>query len=271
MISIVSDSSICLTKKDAEELGTEIIPMNYTVSGRSFQETCTDANGDLGNVIDYRRCTTSQPAAASFINAFRELRRQGRQVLCLVISSRLSGTFSSALLAAKEVDGENIRVVDTLSTAGGMRFLAETANGLIANGASLEETAQALERERDNICIAFSVEDMEPLRRSGRLGFVRQSIGTILNIRPILICRDGTVISHGFAKGKGQQIEKLVEMVPANAKKIAVHHLANEAAAQNLAGILDRKFPSVTPSIYTAGPILAIHLGVPALGISWNV
>ena len=80
-----------------------------------------------------------------------------------------------------------------LTTAGGLLLMVRAARRLIDVGFSLEETARKIEAMRDAVNIRFSVGDMTPLRRSGRLGPVRQSVGTILNIRPILTCRKGSV------------------------------------------------------------------------------
>jgi len=269
MIAIVSDSSILLSKKEAVDLGIHIVPMRYAAAGHSFHEQYSDTNGEFESLLNTYKCTTSQPSSAAYMSTFKELRRQGYEVLCFVISSRLSGSYSSASIAAKEVDEGKIRIVDTRTVGGGIRFLAERAKELIEQNFSLEEIALTLERERDNTAIVFSVENMEPLRRSGRLGFIRQSIGTVLNIRPILVCREGAIVSEGFAKGSRQQMEKIVETIPKNVKKIIIHYLGNKSLANDLAAAISGKFPNITPIIAMAGPVLGIHLGIPAIGAAW--
>lgn len=123
------------------------------------------------------------------------------EVLCLTISSRLSGTYSNASLAAKSVGGA-IRIVDGRTTAGGSCLLLRHAAQRIREGAQLQPLAEELRALREQIGIAFSVTDMNPLRRSGRLGIVRQSVGTILNIRPILQLVQGGVVACDTARGK---------------------------------------------------------------------
>ncbi|MCL2294877.1 MAG: DegV family protein [Spirochaetes bacterium] len=270
MITIVSDSSVALTKKAAEDLGIQIVPMTYTLDGRTFYDYFTDVSEPLERVCN-SPCTTSRPVPAAYAECFQKIIAQGNKVLCLTTSSRLSGSFSSASIAAKTQSEQNIRVVDTRTTAGGMRFLVERAKELIAQNKTLDEIAATLEKERDNIILAFSVENMEPLRRSGRLGFVRQSVSTILNIRPILECRDGTFIGCGFIRGKHQQVEKLFECIPANARKIAVHHLRNEDSAKTLADLIVQKFPGILPVISPIGPVLATHTGIPMIAVVWSL
>ena len=269
MIAIVADSSVYLTKQEAQDLDVHIVPMTYTVDGTTFAEYYSDTNGDYRPKIHKGKCTTSQPSMAAYVAMFEELRRQNYEVLCISISSRLSGAYSSALTAAKEVDGNNIRKVDSRTTAGGMKFLVLRANELAAQGKTLQETATTLEVERENVAIGFTVESLTPLRKSGRIGFVRQSVGTILNIRPILLCKDGTVISQDYAKGGQQQIEKLVQVIPLTVKKVMVHHLGNESASAILTAAIRAKFPNIEIKTSLVGPVLGIHLGIPAFGVSW--
>ena len=269
MIAIVADSSVYLTQKEAQSLGVHIVPMTYTVDGTTFAEYYSDTNGDYRPKIHKGKCTTSQPSMAVYTAVFEELRRQNYEVLCISISSRLSGAYSGAVTAAKEVDEKNIRIVDSRSTAGGMKFLVLRAQELLEENKTLEEVVVILEAERDNVAIGFTVESLAPLRKSGRIGFVRQSVGTILNIRPILLCQDGTIISQDYAKGGQQQIEKLVQVIPLSVKKVMVHHLGNESASAILFAAIRAKFPDVEIKTSLVGPVLGIHLGIPAFGVSW--
>jgi len=290
MITIVSDSSINLTKKEAEAMGVQIVPMTYTVAGRTYAEHFIPEDASLDKLIMSEDAATSQPVLSGFAAKFRELFSLGhKQILCLVISSRLSGAYSSAVLAAKEVMDEaaaqspapaknrdseavQIRVVDTRSVAGGIRFLAEQARALVKEGKPLEQIAKTLERERDKSGHVISVEKMDRLRKSGRLGFVRQAIGSLLNIRPILLLQDGALISHTNAKGSRQQIEKMVEAIPAAAQKIIVHYLGDFKAAEALAAAVSQKFPRIAPPAITrVGPVIGIHLGPTCISAVWTL
>jgi len=272
MISIVSDSSIALTKTEADELGISIVPMNYIVDGVSFLEYYSNTTDGLDKIAKGTyRYSTSQPSVEAFSNAFRQFTSKGHQVLCFCISSRLSGTYSSASIAAGDIDAANIKVFDTLSCGvGAMRLLMLRAKELIAQNKSLDEIHSILVLERDRVGNVFSVENMEPLKRSGRLGFVRQSVSSILNIRPLLQCKNGSLECVGYIRGKKNQGEKLLELVPNNAKQIIVHHLGNEQSAKALADLVHNKFLYMEcPIITTVGPVLAIHIGIPAIGLSW--
>lgn len=270
MFTVVTDSTAYLTRKQAETLGVRVLPMSFSAGSMPLSEGYLDENGNFVRLLsqNWRDTHTSQVTMTTFLSTFNELLRKGHKILCLTISSRLSGTYGNALIAARELRSEDIVVVDTLSTAGAMRFLVEKACELSRQGATLQEAADQLEGMRDGLGIALSVDDMEALRRSGRLGFVRQSVGTILNIRPILLLQNGTLISSGTARGTNGQIAELVRSVPADAKRIEVHYINRRPAVEAVENALrDRfKLPIVSSGI---GPVLTIHLGLSAIGVAW--
>ena len=191
------------------------------------------------------------------------------EVLCLTISSRLSGTYSNASLAAKSVGGA-IRIVDGRTTAGGSCLLLRHAAQRIREGAQLQPLAEELRALREQIGIAFSVTDMNPLRRSGRLGIVRQSVGTILNIRPILQLVQGGVVACDTARGRRDQIRKLAGCVPKDAQRLIVHAIGNQHGADDLAAQLEQLFPGVPLERRRVGPVLGIHLGLGVIGVVWD-
>lgn len=270
MFAIVTDSTAYLTRNEAEKHNVHIVPMTYISAGKSYNETFTDANGSFEKMINSGRWSTSQPAVAAFTGKFEELLGENSEILCIVISSRLSGTYSSASIAAREVNPEKVIVVDSLSTSGGLMMLVKKARELSDQNIPLQEAAQIIEQMRNNISIVFSVDKMDALRRSGRLGIVRQSISTILNIRPILKLQDGAIISHSMSRGKPDQINKMVAEIPADAKSLVINFFGSLETVENLISVLRKKFPDIEPEICRVGPILGIHLGLTAIGVAWD-
>ena len=101
MIVIATDSSACMTKQSARELGVIYIPMTYTLCGKTYTESFIGANGDFVPLLEAEPDPhTSQPAIGRYLQTFKALRKSGFEVLCLTISSRLSGTFSNATACA---------------------------------------------------------------------------------------------------------------------------------------------------------------------------
>ena len=130
MIAIVTDSTAYLTHEEAVELGVVIVPMSYSFGkDMSLNEGCIEndehAERQVAEGIDHVH--TSQATLSGFLNAFQRLRRAGYEVLCITISSRLSGTYANAVLAARELGGSHIEVVDSLTTCSGLYLLIREA------------------------------------------------------------------------------------------------------------------------------------------------
>jgi DegV family protein with EDD domain len=271
MIAIVTDSTIGIPRREAERLQIHVVPNSYSVNNQTYLESYIDGNGDFERRIftDPERWKTSQASVSSFMQVFEQLLREKKQVLCLTMSSRLSGTFSSACIAAREIGSSKIVVVDSLSTAGALLLMARKARSLAEQGLTLQQIAARIRQLRERTGIAFSVDSMAGLRRSGRLGIVPQSVGTILNIRPILMCVKGTVVARALARGNAGRMRAIVETVPRDAGEILVHHLGVPAAAEALYQSVKQRFASIPTAIYRLGPVLGVHLGAGAIGVSW--
>ena len=135
MITMITDSSAYFDKAEARALGIKIVPMSYTVDGQVYSESYRDQNGDFENLLrSNKRFSTSQPNLSAFLSCFEEEITMGNQVLCVTISSRLSGAYSTAHMAAKQTGSEHIAVFDSRLTAGGLYLLIKEANKLIESG-----------------------------------------------------------------------------------------------------------------------------------------
>jgi DegV family protein with EDD domain len=245
MISIIIDSTAYLTRREAQELGVTVLPAVFYTPEKVFEEGFIEENDDFEEVLARGGCRTCH------------------------ISSRLSGTYSSACLAASQLNSPDIAIVDSLTTAGGLFSLVKAARRLAGEGRGLWEIARELERMRERVSIAFSVDDMGPLRRSGRLGVVRQSVGTILNLRPILLLKNGTVHAQGTARGGAGQIEEIIKAIPQDAEEIFIHYISNHFQAVRLYLQLKEKMYTAKISHRKLGPVLGVHLGLGVIGATW--
>lgn len=272
MITIVTDSSAYLKECEAAELGVRLVPLVYTVDGQPCYESYSDRNGDFESLIGGRaKVTTSQPSAAAFLSCFEEELKKGNEVLCVTLSSRLSGTYRTAYMAARHLQDRRVAVFDSLFTGGGQHLLIREARRLIDCGLTLSEVLLKLPAVRDRITSAFSVEDLAPLRESGRLGFVRLRVSTILNMRPILLCRDGVVVFDSVAHGNAEMVKKLFQMIPAGVKEIVLNHAGNNRVAANLYNVVNAAFPSAKIRLRKIGPVLGIHLGPRATSVAFMI
>lgn len=142
---------------------------------------------------------TSQATPYAFSQAFAEATADGSEVVAITLSSKLSGTYQSAVAAAAEYPG--VRVVDGMSAAVGERVLVEYALRLVDEGLGADEIVARLEGARDRVVVVALLDTLEYLRRGGRIPKAVGAIGELLSIRPVIGVRDGEVVMLGKARG----------------------------------------------------------------------
>ncbi len=266
------DSAAGISRQEAEQLGAHYVPMTYTVDSEQYVEHYIGENGQFEPFIEQENVErrTSQASVAAFTAAFERQLAKGRQVLCITISSRLSGTYANAVMAAREVNADEIRVLDSRNCAGGIYLLILRAKKLIEEGLDLAGIVERLIVERKRIENVFTVNDMTNLRKSGRLGVVRLSVSTILNLRPILCLQNGSVYSRGVARGSREQSRMLVESVPRGIRFVVVHSREDNPQLPALQEMLRARLgDGLELRIVSLGPVLSIHLGLTYLGVCW--
>jgi DegV family protein with EDD domain len=269
VIYLVTDTTAGLTRQEAKELGAVMVPMSYARQGRAFiaEGYAEDFHPPQANTgVELGHYTTAQASAAAFADVFEQIVSAGHQALCLTISARLSGTYLNACQAANEVGKGQVEVLDSRTTGAALYLLLRRARQMLDTGMGLK-AAEQVRLLCDSTHTLFSVQDMGPLRRSGRLGVVRLSVSSLLNVRPVLRVQDGGVVTHALARGRQQQLRELAAALQGPPRQVAVQHAAAPEDAQMLAQRLTAMGHEV--SVRGIGLVLSIHLGLPCLGIGW--
>lgn len=155
--------------------------------------------------------TTSQPSPAAFAKEYRAAQEAGDEAVVLTVSSRLSGTYQSARIAAE--DFPNVHVVDTRTVALGEGVLAEYALRLAQQGMDAAAIAQELEHEREHVHLIALLDTLEYLRRGGRISSAAAIAGGLLSIKPVIAVRDGALEVVGKARGSRQGNNLLVKEI----------------------------------------------------------
>ena len=156
--------------------------------------------------------TTSQIPPFDFEEAFRRLHAEGSDILVITLSSKLSGTYQSAVIAAQET-GIDVTIVDSENVTAGERVLADLAIRLRDKGFGAKEIAAKLEEAKKRLCIIGRVDTLEYLYRGGRLSKTSAIAGTLLNIKPVLTVKDGQLAVLGKARGAKQSNNFLNEAI----------------------------------------------------------
>ena len=155
--------------------------------------------------------TTSQASPAAFDQELRRVRDSGSAAVVLTISSKLSGTYQSACIAAEEFD--HVYVVDSQTAAIGTGILAEYALSCAEAGMPADEIAAQLEQKREDVCLVALLDTLEYLKRGGRISKTVALAGGLLNIKPVVTVRDGEVVLIGKARGSKQGNNLLAEKI----------------------------------------------------------
>lgn len=212
-VQIIVDSTVdlpqrCLDKVRAVPLtirfGEEEWVDGVTITKQRFYERLVESD---------QLPTTSQATPAAFAGVFEEVARAGDSAVVLTISSKLSGTYQSACLAAEAYP--NIFVVDTRTAAIGSGILAEYALTCAAGGMPAAALAQHLREKRDDVCLVALLDTLEYLKRGGRISKTVAFAGGLLNIKPVITVQDGEVVLIGKARGSRQGNNLLVEKIRA--------------------------------------------------------
>ncbi len=201
-LRILVDSTFDFTPEQLELTGIEVVRLHVNFGGEDFVDGVDiTPEGFYERLIESDALpTTSQAAPADFAEAFERLTANGDELVCLTISSKLSGTYQSAMIAAADFEGR-VRVVDTLNVALGAQILARYALRLASGGRGMDEVADELERVKGRVHIIALLDTLEYLKRGGRISAAAAAVGGVLSIKPVITIRDGAVAVIGKARG----------------------------------------------------------------------
>lgn len=217
---------------------------------------------------------TSQPTPQDFIAAYEELATYER-IYSLQVSSKVSGTFQSATLAAAEIDGERIRVVDTLTASLAIAMLAHGIQRRLARGTTDEEIDALVQRFHRDCDVVFTVETLEYLQRGGRIGRAAALAGNLLNVRPILGVENGEVVAVARVRGRQKALAEFERrFVDGTEDKTGLRVAIAHADAPEWVGTLSELVWRVRPKAEieftsTLGAVVSAHAGPGTVGFFW--
>lgn len=216
--AIFSDPSCNLPRAQLEEFQVQIIPASYEREGKLLPCPRYPEEFDGREYYNYLRnkgvVKTSLIPAGQMEDAFRPVLAGGKDVLYITLSSGISGTvaagFQAAQALAEEFPERQVRVLDSMGAGFGIGLLLGRASDYQKAGLSLAETYTLVERDRDNLCEFFTVDDLMFLRRTGRLSGVTATLGTMLQLKPLLRGDEsGHITVFNKVRGRKRAVETL--------------------------------------------------------------
>jgi DegV family protein with EDD domain len=273
-VRIVTDSACDLPQARADALGIEIVPLTIRFGEEEFVDRV-----ELSNEEFWRKVATSPvlpetaaPSPGAFEERFRALGDAGADgVVCINLSSRLSGTMQSAQVAAKALEGDlPVKVVDSKTVSMGLGSQCVSACALATDGADLTTIVARAEQMARRTRLLGALDTLEHLRRGGRIGGAQAMLGSMLSIKPVIEVRDGVVTESGKVRTRSKSLVHLAEKLAAAAdpQDVYVFH----AQAPDIDDFLER-VSAIVPrdriEVGEIGPVIGAHTGPRTIGLGW--
>jgi DegV family protein with EDD domain len=271
-VAIITDSTSDLSPDVTARHGLTVVPLNVHFGDEVFRDQVDITTDEFMRRMATapKLPTTSQPSVGAFERAFRAAAGNHDDAVCVLISSRLSGTIQSAEIAARNVeDLIRIEIVDSLNVSYGLGFQVLRAAELAAQGKDAATIAAQLRAGLAAYHVIFFVETLEHLRRGGRIGKAAQLVGSLLQLRPLLRIDEGQVVPFERTRTRKKAIEALVGFATSfgAAEELAIIYNTTPDDAQALAARVAPLTPDRPVTVVQLGPVVATHIGPDVLGL----
>ena len=270
-VGIVTDSTCYLPTEVIAELGIEVVPLQVISNGVAFNEVGGITVDEVATTLrSGKSVTTSRPNPEVFVAAFEKLHNAGHESIVSVhLSSELSGTYESAVLASRKVDFQ-VDVVDSRGIAMMLGFAVQAGAKLANSGGSHAEVLELIKRKCAGASIVFYVDSLEFLEKGGRITAMQAKMGASMNLKPLLHMINGKVEQQELVRSSEKSIARMIEIVGAAARiksEIAIHHVEALDAANSVAQQLKELTGIATISVTSAGAVVGTHVGPGALAV----
>lgn len=277
-VAIVTDSTANIPIDLLKKYNIVVAPQILIWGDDTFQDGVDIQPDDF-----YRRLSTakvmpstSQVSPATLKTIFEKLITEGKEVLGIFISAKLSGTIQSAIQAREMLPkaADKITIVDSNSTSMAMGFQILTVSRAVQEGAKMSDCQRLAEQARQHTGVFFVVETLEFLRRGGRIGGAQALLGTALNIKPVLELRDGRIESIEKVRLKSKALDRVIELVAEQVAgrtpvRLSTLHANAEAEAKSMLEVASAQLNPVEKILTEVSPVIGTHAGPGTVGLAF--
>lgn len=270
-IAFVTDSTADIPDSLAQKLDIRVIPAILVIEGQSFED-----GHDFSREAFYERLpnmqqvpSTASPSAGTFESVYQKLLNQGYQtIISIHVASLLSGVYNTARLAAQPFE-ERVHVIDGESLSLGFGFQVIAAAEAAAQNAPLDEILAQITFTRQRTRLIAMLDTLEFIHRSGRVGWARARIGSLLRIKPFVEVKDGQVFNLGQARTRRNGIARLTDLLQelGEFERLAILHTNAEEDARAFLQNLAVPLPS-DPQVVNVTTVIGTHVGPNGLGFA---
>lgn len=277
--AIIADTIACLPREMVEQYEIEIVAPNIYFDGSVYRDCLDISPSEAYQLLERapKLFSTSSPSATEFVRAYRKLSTRAENILCVIISSKMSTFYNVALLAKEMVKEElphtTIKVLDSQTATGAEGFIVLAAARAAAEGKELTEAIKAAQRIRGKVNLIFVLDTIRHAYRTGRIPKVAAQMGGLLSVKPMLTIQDGTAHFNGMTRSKEKGVNHLLDVMHKKVDKrpvhVAVHHTDAPDEGERLKQRVQDEFDCVELWLSEFSPVMGYATGRGALGLAF--
>ena len=216
MIQFVVDSSADYQMDELTEKGLKLVPLPITLAGETYVDGINLGRDQFYQMMEETGAfpTTSQPSPQDFLDIFQEAKEKGDDVICILLSSALSGTCQTAVLARTMAEYDRIYIVDSLTATYNIKILTDYGLQLAQEGMPAGEIAKKLDQLKSHVKVVAALDTLEYLSRGGRISKAAAAIGDMAGLKPLItVAEDGKVQLFGKTLGRNKAISQIIRHI----------------------------------------------------------
>lgn len=279
-IRVVTDSTVDLFPEQAAQYGIEMVPLTVMINGNTYRDKYDITNEEFYQVLRTAEelPTTSQITPATFAEVYQRLAQEGAEhIISIHLSSDLSGTFQSSVLAANMVqDTVQVHSIDSRTATIGLSVIVLAAVRMVEEGLAIDDILAQLQQVVEKTDLYFLLDSLDNLHKGGRIGKASHLFGSLLNIKPILRLNEGVISAYEKVRGnkgnKAQEhlIDILLDKIDPNKKVYCViGYCDNLETSQLIQKRLEGKIDCDEFIYVQIGSVVGTHIGMGAMGMAF--
>ncbi|MBD3189571.1 MAG: DegV family EDD domain-containing protein [Candidatus Heimdallarchaeota archaeon] len=276
-VKIIASSTCDLDDEIVEELAITLVPLSVTFGETKYRERIDLTKNSFYELLENssHHPTTSQPAPKDFVDAVTPYIKEGREVIIITVSDKLSGTYQSAKIAQKSLNYDKLFVVNSLNLTIGEGLLVRQAAMMAKAGKSAKEILAYLNENIPKTHAIAMMDTLKYMERGGRISKIQHIIGTILRFKPFIGTDQGYLVEKGRKRGKNEAIKALRNLgkqvlADPNVTTMLVGHTSSPNEAEELKQYFLTLHPDLDIFISQVGASVGTHMGPGCFGIAWT-
>jgi DegV family protein with EDD domain len=266
VVKVVTDSTADLPPQLAKELGITVVPVYLRFGDEVYRDRVDISEDEFYHRLSHDSIhpSTTQPSPQDFVDVYKELAQEADGIISIHITSKLSGTYNSALRGKEVVEKEcPIEVIDSQVVTMGLGQLAMVANTIAGSGKSLQQVVEEVKQMIPSIHVLGLLDTLKYLALGGRIGKVQALIGSVLSVKPMLTIKNGELAPAGRVRSRAKGIDILFDFVEnaVDIQDLAIVYNTIPDEAQALVERLGSIFPKERIRLARLGPALGVHTG----------